>query len=282
MPPEPPPGDAAPTPQVDAGRASDPAAAAPSRRSRRSPRLAVALAAGLALALVVAVVVIRGRGDARGSAGGALGPSTTVASGTAPAAGPVPLPPEASGGGVIRPSEPSSPLPAGGGPGPTAAPTPAPAPAPTTAAAPAPPPAGLRLGGNDLGVTAVGAPMAEAVAAVSSVLGRPLGHPAPDSACLGAEEEASWEGFRLGGTAGRVSGWSSTSPALSTPAGVAVGTTLERLRGAYGAALEVRPPEEPGDPPVFVVAGAALGGTLAGSKPADAVTSISNGTCEAG
>ena len=277
MPPEPPPGGAAPPPQVGSGRPSDPAAAATSRRSRR---LAVALAGGLALALVVAVVVIRERGDARRSAGRALGPSTTVASGTAPAAGPVPLPPEATGGGVTRPSEPTSPRPAGGGPGPTAAPTPAPAPA--TAAAPAPPPAGLRLGGNDLGVTAVGAPMAEAVAAVTGVLGRPLGDPAPDAACLGAEEEASWEGFRLGSTAGRVSGWRSTSPALSTPAGVAVGTTLERLRGAYGGALEVRPPDEPGGQPVFVVAGAALGGTLAGSKPTDAVTSISNGTCEAG
>lgn len=143
------------------------------------------------------------------------------------------------------------------------------------------PPARLELGGDDLGVTRVGAPFREAVSAVAAVLGPPAGDPAPDSACIGAQEEASWPGFRMGRSGAKVSGWLSTSPTLATPAGAKVGTTVNALRQAYGARLQVRPAPEPGDPATFAVDGAALGGALTGSAPTDTVTRLHNGTCEA-
>lgn len=143
------------------------------------------------------------------------------------------------------------------------------------------PPGRLELGGDDLGVTRVGAPFREAVSAVAAVLGPPTGDPAPDSACIGAQEETSWAGFRLGRSGAKLSGWLITSPTLATPAGVKVGTTLSALRQAYGARLQVLPAPEPGDPATFVVAGAALGGTLTGSATTDTVTRLHNGTCQA-
>ncbi len=142
-------------------------------------------------------------------------------------------------------------------------------------------PGGLRLGGDDLGLTRVGAPTREAVAAVTGALGMPVADPASDSACIGAEEETTWRGFRLASSGGRISGWLSTGPAVSTPAGAAVGTTVAALREAYGAALQVRPPAEPDAVPVFVVDGAGVGGTLSGPTPTDTVTSMFNGTCGA-
>lgn len=138
---------------------------------------------------------------------------------------------------------------------------------------------GLRLAGNDLGVTRSGAPLRDGINAVSGVLGRPAADPAPDTACIGAEVETRWEGFRLAGSGGKVSGWLSTSTALSTPAGVTVGSTLAAVKQAYGAALQVSSSPEAGGPPVFVVMGAGLSGTLSG--PNGPVTSISNGTCGA-
>lgn len=183
----------------------------------------------------------------------------------------------------------TAPLPGGppttGGPAPG---SPGPLPPATTSTGPtgaaSPPsttvaPGRLSLGGTDLGVTRVGAPLRDAVAAVSAVLGRPVGDPAPDTACIGAEDETSWGSFRLAGTAGTLSGWLSTSRTLVTPAGVTVGTALPALRSAYGSRLEIRPPA-PDASTVFVVAGAGLGGTLSGESPADTVTSLSVGTCE--
>ena len=151
----------------------------------------------------------------------------------------------------------------------------------TTAPATTVPASPLRLDGDDLGVTRVGAPFREAVVAVSTVLGRPSGDPAPDTACIGAEDETTWGVFRLASSGGRVSGWLSTSPTLRTPAGVAVGTTVAQLRRAYGDRVEVRPPPEPDGLPVFVVRDARLGGTLSGEAAADTVSSLVNGTCEA-
>lgn len=143
------------------------------------------------------------------------------------------------------------------------------------------PPGQLELGGDDLGVTRVGAPFRDAVAAVAAVLGPPTGDPAADSACIGAQEETSWAGFRMARSGAKVSGWLSTSPTLATPAGAKVGSTLNALRQAYGARLKVLPAPEPGDPAAFVVDGAALGGTLTGSASTDTVTRLHNGTCEA-
>jgi len=140
----------------------------------------------------------------------------------------------------------------------------------------------LRLGGDDLGVTRIGAPAREAVEAITGALGRPLAEPATDTACIGAEEETTWEGFRLAVTGGTASGWLSTSRTLATPAGASVGSTLAALRQAYGAALQVPPVPEPGDLPVFVVQGAGIAGTLSGPEETGTVTSISNGTCTAG
>jgi len=140
----------------------------------------------------------------------------------------------------------------------------------------------MTLGGDDLGVTRVGAPTREAVNAITGALGRPLGDPASDTACIGGEEETAWAGFRLASSGGRVTGWRSTSTALSTPEGASVGTTLGTLRRAYGANLRLLPAAEPGDPAVFVVEGGGLGGTLTGPTETDTVTAIFNGTCAAG
>jgi len=236
----------------------------------RRRRGAIALA--LALAVVTAVVILVGlrAGRERGSPGGGASGSTTTL-GLGPTITPAPalaLPPGAGGDATTTSA-----------PGPGATPTPGAASPPTPPPTPPPVPGRLLLGGNDLGVTRVGAPSREAVAAVAGALGRPLGDPASDSACIGAEEETSWAGFRLASSGGKVSGWRSTSPALSTPAGIAVGATVAALRQAYGAALQVRPVAEPGDLPVF-------GDRRRPRRlphrngPADTVTSIFNGTCE--
>jgi len=212
-----------------------------------------------------------------GSGGG--GGATTVATTTVPALGAdpaatAPVPPDATAttaaAGPGATTDPTSATPAPGSPATTGA--------PATAAPPAPV---LRLGGADLGVTRVGAPFRQGVAAISGSLGRPTADPAPDSACIGAQDETSWAGFRLASSDGKVSGWLSTGTNLATPAGVRVGSTIAALRQAHGAALQVRPAPEPDAVAVFVVTGAGLGGTLTGTAPADTVTSISNGTCEA-
>jgi len=210
---------------------------------------------------------------------GGGGGATTAATTTVPALGAdpaatAPAPPDATAttatGGPGATTGPTSATPSPGSPATTGAPATPPPPAPV-----------LRLGGNDLGVTRVGAPFREGVAAISGSLGRPAADPAPDSACIGAQDETSWAGFRLASSDGKVSGWLSTGTNLATPAGVRVGSTIAALRQAHGAALQVRPAPEPDAVAVFVVTGAGLGGTLTGTTPTDTVTSISNGTCEA-
>jgi hypothetical protein len=194
-------------------------------------------------------------GGPMGGAGGGTGTSTPGPSSTTG----IPLPPAPSTTAV----------------GPTTA-------APGTTAPGATAPAGrLRLGGDDLGVTRVGAPFREAVAAVTAELGPPTGDPTGDTACIGAEDEAAWGPFRLASSGGRVSGWRSTSKTLATPEGVTAGTTLSALRQAYGTRVEVRPPPEPDGFPVFVVGGTRVGGTLSGQAVTDTVTTLFNGTCEA-
>lgn len=215
----------------------------------------------LALGVMVTLTACTEQGGVSGIVGGPV-PGGTVTPGAAATTAP---------GGSTVPSEPTTaPVTAG-----------APPSLPSTTAGPGTtaPPGPLRLGGNDLGVTRVGAPFREAVAAVAVTLGRPTGDPAPDTSCVGAEDETTWEAFRLASSGGRVSGWVSTSKTLATPAGVTVGTTLGAVRQAYGSRLQL-PPPAPDSGTIFIVAGAQLGGGLTGSTASDTVTSLSNGTCE--
>jgi hypothetical protein len=218
----------------------------------------------LAAAAVAAVAACGGQGGVGRVVGGPLGgagggtPTSTSAPG-----------PSGTTGATVTPAPSTTVV------GPTTA-------APGTTAPGATAPAGrLRLGGDDLGATRVGAPFRDAVAAVTAELGSPSGDPPGDTACIGAEDEAAWGPFRLASSGGRVSGWRSTSKTLATPAGVTAGTTLSALRQAYGDLVEVRPPPEPDGLPVFVVGGARIGGTLTGQAPTDTVTTLFNGTCEA-
>ncbi len=230
------------------------------------------------LVVMVTLVGVRARRQDQAREAGTFGTSTVAFGPTATVTSAAPGEPGAPGApGPLAP----------GASGPEDAATPAPGPSPAVPGSSpnglAPPPAGpgrMRLGGDDLGLTRVGVPSREAVAAVTRALGPPLADPASDSACIGAEEETTWEGFRLATSGGRISGWLSTGPALSTLAGATVGTKVAGLREAYGASLQVRPPAEPDAVPVFAVDGAGVGGTLTGSGPADTVTSIFNGTCE--
>ena len=160
---------------------------------------------------------------------------------------------------------------------PSAGPSPSTA-APTPSATPAAP-AVLQLSGDDLGVTRVGAPYADAVRAVTAVLGPPVADPAPATACVGAgDQEVEWEGFRLAITDGRVSGWSSSDGSLSTPSGIAVGTTVTEMQEVYGDRLELYD-ANPDSGPGFTVAGVELGGGLTGPGADDRVTSFYNRAC---
>ena len=213
-----------------------------------------------------------GRGGVSGIVGGPVpGHSTAVA-----------LDPPAPGSASTTPAPATGATTVPGGsptaPGATAA-APTPPSTPAAPPAPAPAPGGMRLDGDDLGVTRVGAPFREAVGAVAVALGRPTGDPAADTSCVGAEDETTWGSFRLASSGGRVSGWLSTSTSLGTAAGVRVGTTLAALGQAYGSRLDL-PPPAPDSGTIFLVPGAQLAGTLTGPAPTDTVTSISNGTCK--
>jgi len=168
---------------------------------------------------------------------------------------------------------------------PTSTPTPAPA-EPSAPAASATPsadptavPAVLQLDGDDLGVTRVGAPYADAVRALTAVLGPPVADPAPATACVGAyEREVEWAGFRLAITDGTVSGWSSSDVRLTTPSGVGIGTTVTELREVEGERLELYD-ATPDSGPGFAVRGVELGGSLTGPGGDDRVTGFSNRAC---
>lgn len=207
------------------------------------PLLAVATVAGLA--------GCSGVGGVNG--GPILTSSTGPGSTTIPSTGPATTTPSATGVATTLPSG-----------GPTT---------PSTGA-----PSGLALGGDELGVTRVGAPFREGVAAVTAALGRPRGDPAPDTSCVGATDETTWGAFRLAAGDGKVSGWLSKSTTLATPAGVTVGTTVAVLRERYGARLRLVPPSPDGED-LFAVSGVNLGGSLTGAAPSDKVTSLFNGSC---
>jgi len=173
--------------------------------------------------------------------------------------------------------EPTPPVAPPVAPTPTAEPVPT-TPAPTPSASSAAP-AELQLNGDDLGVTSVGAPYADAVAAVTAVLGPPVADPASATACVGAgEREVEWAGFRLAVTDGAVSGWSSTDGRLSTPSGIGIGTTITQMQEVYGDRLELYDANPDGGPG-FAVTGVQLGGTLSGPTGDDRVTGFYNRAC---
>jgi hypothetical protein len=157
--------------------------------------------------------------------------------------------------------------------------SPSPLPAAATPSVTPAAPAVLRLGGDDLGVTRVGAPDADAVRAVSAVLGPPVADPAPTTACVGAgDREVEWADFGLAITDGRVSGWSSTDGRLRTPSGVTIGTTVTELREVYGDRLELHD-ASPDSGPGFAVRGVELGGALTGPGGDDRVAAFFNRAC---
>lgn len=160
---------------------------------------------------------------------------------------------------------------------------PAPEPAPSVpTSVPSPSPAagegnGLVLGGANLGVTMLGAPFEQAVAAVTSVLGAPTENPAKGVTCIQATKEVQWEGFRLAaGEGGVAAGWAASSLTLQTPSGVAVGTDLATLQRIYGAALKTFPPNTDNPDRSFQVEGVDLFGGL---DDQDTVSSLYSSFC---
>ncbi len=139
---------------------------------------------------------------------------------------------------------------------------------------------GVVLGGVDLGVTRLGRPFRDAVAAVSTVLGTPTADPADDVTCVLSASEVAWEGFRLAESTegGTLAGWVSTSQTLFTPSGVSVGTDLATLRQVYGAALRLFP-SNPDGPSGFELTTADVGGDLSDETAVATVTSVFNGFC---
>jgi hypothetical protein len=236
----------------------------------------------LAAGAVVAVVLAGGAGAllTGGDDDEPLRRTTAAAASASPSAS---ASPTASVSPVAAPqapspsASPSAVTPAAPSASPPAEPSPSSA-APTPSAS-ASPPAVLQLRGDDLGVTGVGAPYADAVRAVTAVLGPPVADPAPTTACVGAgEREVEWAEFRLAITDGRVSGWSSTDGRLSTPSGVGIGTTLTQMLELYGDRLELYE-ASPDSGPGFAVAGVELGGSLTGATGDDRVTAFFNRAC---
>ncbi|MGI4893736.1 MAG: hypothetical protein ACRYF3_01320 [Janthinobacterium lividum] len=137
----------------------------------------------------------------------------------------------------------------------------------------------LELRGDDLGVTAVGASRDDAVAALTAVLGAAQADPADDSGCASATSEVAWPQFRVAfDAAGHLTGWASTSRDITTPSGIAVGTTVARLGQVYGDELQVSASDsETGD--TYGVEGVTMVGYLSGTDGADRVVTLRNGSC---
>jgi hypothetical protein len=134
------------------------------------------------------------------------------------------------------------------------------------------------LGGAELGVTRLGEPFREAVAAVTAVLGEPDADPAETVACLEAETEVRWGEFFLAAQDDRLAGWSSTSMTLQTPSGVTVGTPLDEVERVYGSSLQ-RFPANPDNPPTFAVAEVDVLGSLSSAGDDATVTRLFTSFC---
>jgi hypothetical protein len=134
------------------------------------------------------------------------------------------------------------------------------------------------LNGDDLGVTHVGAPYKEAVAAISVVLGPPLYNPDPVTHCVDAQFEVSWAQFHLAVSGGKVSGWASKDTRLKTPSGVRIGTTVATLKRVYGSRLRLLPPQAHSGW-LFDVQGVEQFGSLSDGSDAATVIGFANRGC---
>jgi hypothetical protein len=252
----------------------DPGPSSPLWRAWQGTSTANRLLAGVAVAVLLGVggaVLLTGDDEEPVSR------TTTAAASTSPtpSASPSPTAPPPSPEASVPPSPSAAP--------PTASPsTTAPAPptaAPTPSASPVPAAAGLQLNGDDLGVTRVGAPSADAVRALTAVLGPPVADPAPETACVGAgDKEVEWAEFRLAVSDGVVSGWLSRDPELTTPSGIGIGTTVTEMQEVYGDRLELFD-ANPDSGPSFTVGGVELSGGLTGQGGDDRVTAFWNRAC---
>lgn len=280
-----------PTPDLRA-RQTLPSVRARGRTLRRRRQLAVATGAGAAVTLVAAVVLVLPGGV--GVTSERLIPAE---------------PPRTAGPTVATPSvlvpSPNGATPTIATPNPAPAPavpltpppvSPAPSPATSSSGPPRPSitvttppgarptsdPAGrqvIQLRGDDLAVTAIGATRTEAVAALTAVLGAPQSDPAADVGCVDAHTEVAWSQFRVGfDVVGRLSGWASTNPAITTPSGIAVGSTVARLEQLYGDRLHLSPSDSEARD-TYTVDGVQMLGQLSGTTPSDVVTALRNGDC---
>jgi len=127
-------------------------------------------------------------------------------------------------------------------------------------------------------VTKDGTAIDTAIAAVSKVLGPPVHATTPDTACVDADREVAWKGFRLAANDGKVTGWVSTDAALRTPSGVRVGTTVATLRRVYGGRLSLHKPN-PDNGWTFTVTNVAQDGALTAGDAKATVVSIFHGSC---
>jgi hypothetical protein len=152
------------------------------------------------------------------------------------------------------------------------------APTPTPAAPDQGSKGGVVLGGEDLGVTRLGQPFREAVAAVSEVLGEPDADPAETVSCIEADVEVRWGDLVLASQDDRLAGWASRSTTLQTPSGVTVGTPLPELDRVHGSSLE-RFPANPDNPPTFSVDGVDLSGELSSEQDDATVTRLFSSFC---
>ena len=254
-----------------------PPPASPLWRAWQGSSRANRLLAGAALAVLAGVggaVLLTGEDEdrpvRRTTSAASASPSPTPS----PSASPVP---SATPAPTASPSAPApvAPSPSAAATEPSSAPSSA-APAPSVSPAA---PAVLRLDGDDLGVTRVRAPYADAVRALTAVLGPPVADPATTSACVGAgDREVEWADFRLAVSDGLVSGWQSSDVRLSTPSGVGIGTTVTEMQEVYGDRLELYD-ATPDSGPGFTVQGVQLGGALTGPGGDDRVTVFFNRAC---
>ncbi|CAA9347020.1 MAG: hypothetical protein AVDCRST_MAG16-2111, partial [uncultured Frankineae bacterium] len=240
------------------------------RALRRRRQLAAAGGAGTTLALVAAAVLALPTGERSTDSLVASAPPSPSATSS-----PVPSPPPSPTAGPTRVPQPVAPSPTDEPVATDAPPSPTPSPPGGSSST-----AGqIELRGDDLAVTQIGAPREQAVHAVTAVLGAPAEDPSSVTRCVASMAEVSWPELTLAfDEQGRLSGWLSQSPSLSTPSGVTAGTTVAQLREVYGDRLTLHPPN-PDNGDTYTVEGVSMVGGLSGSADADRVVSLANGGC---
>jgi hypothetical protein len=134
------------------------------------------------------------------------------------------------------------------------------------------------LNGDSLGVTELGASKADAIAAVTAVLGEPTELNPSTTTCIEAQTEVFWAHFGLGfDKDGKLSGWFSGSIDAATPSGVRYGTTVAKLKDVYGSRLHIVNNVDNGWQ--FGVDGVTHEGHLTGGADTDTVDGFASGSC---